>query len=66
MIPLPNLTYNDAMNKITKSKRSEMKEYTRGGKRYAKRQVKRTERQLGKQEWNKIQIEGLQVNTLMW
>lgn len=54
------------MNKITKSKRSEFKEYTRGGKRYAKRQVKRTERQISKQEWNKVQIEGLQVNTLMW
>lgn len=36
------------MNKITKSKRSEFKEYTKGGKRYAKRQVKRTERQHGK------------------
>ena len=36
------------MNKITKTKRSEFKVYTRGGKRYAKRQVKRMERQIGK------------------
>ncbi len=36
------------MNKITKQRRSELKEYTQGAKRYLKRWVKRCERQQGK------------------
>jgi hypothetical protein len=36
------------MNKITKARRSEFKDYTKGAKRNLKRWVKRCERQQGK------------------
>jgi hypothetical protein len=36
------------MNKLTKARRSEMKDFTKGAKRTLKRWVKRTERQQGK------------------
>ena len=36
------------MNKITKQRRSEFKDYTRGARKYYKRWVKRCERQQGK------------------
>ena len=52
MIPIPHLTYNAPMNKITKQRRSEMSLCTKGAKRYLKRWVKRTERQQGKKMCN--------------
>lgn len=42
------------MNKITKQRRSEFKDYTRGARKYLKRWVKRCERQQGKKMCNTV------------
>ena len=55
MLILPeSAVYNMHMTKLTKQRRSEYKDFTRGAKRYLKRWVKRCERQQGKKMCNAV------------